>query len=63
MRTLIEKIVFYQYQKQSCDVIVPLRRYGYFCDDTVFTSANKLCDFQCKFTIVTMAMEDMSQTE
>ena len=57
MRILIDKIVSYQEQKQSRVFIVPFRRYDYFCNDTVNTSPNKLRDFQCKFTIVTMAMK------
>ena len=28
---------------------------------TLFTSANKLCDFQCKFAIVTMIIKDIKQ--
>ena len=34
-----------------------------FYNDTVFTSANKLCNFQCKFGIVTIAMKDINRTE
>ena len=54
---LIDKIVFYQEQKQSRVFIVPFRRYDYLYNDTVNTCPNKLRDFQCKFTIVTMAMK------
>ena len=50
-------------KKQSCDLIVTLRRYGYLCNDTVITSANKLRDVQCKFANVRMAMKDMCRTE
>ena len=57
MRKLIAKIVLYQEQKQSHVFIVPFRRYDYLCNDTVNTSPNKLRYFQCKFTIVTMAMK------
>ena len=57
MRILIDKMVFYQEQKQSRVFIVPFRRYNYLCNDNVNTSPNKLRDFQCKFTIVTMAMK------
>ena len=52
MQTMIDKSVFYQYKKQSCDFIIPLRVYGYLCNDTVIKSANKLRDCSCKFTHV-----------
>ena len=63
MRILIDKIVFYQEQKQSHVFIVPFRRYDYLCNDTVIMSPNKLRDFQWKCAIVTMAMKDMSRIE
>ena len=63
MHKKIDQIVFYQLQKQSCDIIFPLRKYGYLCNDTVTTSSNKLRDFQCKFADVRMTMKDMSRTE
>ena len=40
------------------DFNVPLRRYGYLCIGTLITRyANKLRDFQCKFTNVRMAIK------
>ena len=44
-------------RKQSCDFIDMA-----FCVMvSVITSANKLCDFQCKFANVRMAMKDNEQ--
>ena len=61
---MIDTIVSSRIQKESCDFNIPLRRYGYFCNDTVlFTSANKLHNFQRKFSNVRMAMKDMNGTE
>ena len=63
MRILIDKTFFLLITKQSCDFIVPLRRYDYICNDTVIMSPKKFRDFQWKCAIVTMAMKDMSRTE
>ena len=58
-----DNIVFYQTQAECCDFDVLFRRCGYFCNDTVTTSANKLRDFQCKFPYIRMAMKDISRTD
>ena len=41
----MDKIVFYQSQIESYKFGAPLDSYGYFCYDTVITSANILRDF------------------
>ena len=40
-------------------ITVPLRRYGYLCNDSAITTANKLRDFQCKFANVRMNRIDI----
>ena len=56
VKNIASKKMYTDKKKSVYYAIVLLSRYGWFCNDTVFTRAKKLCDFQCKFAIVTMVM-------